>query len=100
MDLEEITAKIKNKLSSASEIDAIIKFDFGDDGCVMIDATQNPPQVSNEDEEADLTLSCSIDVFENIVKGNQDPNIAFMMGKLKISGPMGLALKLSSMLED
>jgi len=99
MDLKRITDKIKEKLSDASEIDAIIKFNFGDNGYVLVDATQTPPIISNDDGEADLTLSCSLEVFENIAAGKQDPNIAFMMGKLKISGPMGLALKLASMLE-
>ena len=100
MNLPEITEKITEKLSSASDIDAIVKFNFGDDGCVLVDATENPPKISNDDSDADLTLSCSIEVFENIARGKQDPNIAFMMGKLKVSGPMGLALKLASLLED
>jgi putative sterol carrier protein len=41
-----------------------------------------------------------METFEKILKGDQDPNIAFMMGKLKVSGSMGLALKLNSMLEE
>ena len=32
--------------------------------------------------------------------GTQDPNIAFMMGKLKVKGSMGLAMKLNGILED
>jgi len=32
--------------------------------------------------------------------GRQDPNVAFMMGKLKVQGSMGLALKLNGFLED
>jgi len=67
---------------------------------VFVDATQTPPAVSDEDGEADLTLVTSIDTFKGILEGTQDPNIAFMMGKLKVQGSMGLAMKLNSILED
>ena len=56
--------------------------------------------MSEEDGDADCTLKCSIDTFKAILNGTQDPNIAFMMGKLKVKGNMGLALKLNSILED
>lgn len=95
-----MTEKIKEKLTLAQGFGASIKFDFGDDGIVFVDATNDPPQVSHEDAEADTTLKCSIDTFQAILDGQQDPNIAFMMGKLKISGSMGYAMKLNSILED
>lgn len=100
MSINEIESKLKEKLIYASQLDAKIKFDFGDDGVIFIDATQNPATLSNEDEDADTTFSCALDVFKNIVNGTQDPTMAFMMGKLKISGSKGVAMKLSSLLED
>ena len=77
-----------------------MKFDFGDDGVVFVDSTLDPPEISNEDKESDVTLATSLDTFEKIVAGQQDPTIAYMMGKLKIKGSMGLAMKLNSILED
>lgn len=102
MSLEMITDTIKEKLSMAAGLQAKVKFDFGDDGCLFVDTTQNPPLISHEetDEEADTTLICSLDTFQKILGGTQDPNIAFMMGKLKVKGSMGLAMKLNSILED
>jgi len=100
MSLEPIQAKIKEKMALAAGLDAKVKLDFGDDGIVFVDATQTPPAVSDEDGEADLTLVTSIDTFKGILEGTQDPNIAFMMGKLKVQGSMGLAMKLNSILED
>lgn len=100
MSLETVTEKIKEKMSLATGFNARVKFDFGDDGLIHIDATQSPPVMSSEDLEADCTLRCSIETFENILNGTQDPNIAFMMGKLKVDGSMGLALKLNAILED
>lgn len=100
MSLETVTAKIQEKMALAAGMNAKVKFDFGDNGCVFVDTTQAPPVINNEDNDADTTLLCSIETFEGILNGTQDPNIAFMMGKLKVRGSMGLAMKLNAILED
>jgi putative sterol carrier protein len=100
MSLENIENQIKQKMSMAAGLNAKVKFDFGDDGILFVDTTQSPAVISQGDEEADLVLSCKRETFEGILNGTQDPNIAFMMGKLKVKGSMGLAMKLNSILED
>ncbi len=100
MSIETIQAKIKEKMALASDLDAKVKLDFGDEGIVFVDATQSPPAISDEDADADVTLITSVDTFKEILEGTQDPNIAFMMGKLKVQGSMGLAMKLNGILED
>lgn len=100
MSLENITTQIKQKMSMAAGLNATVKFDFGDDGILFVDTNQSPPEIKEEDAEADLVLITSKETFEGILNGTQDPNIAFMMGKLKVKGNMGLAMKLNSILED
>lgn len=100
MSLESVTDKIKEKLAFAGALNARVKFDFGDDGRIFVDATQNPPVISHDDSDADTTLLCSLATFESFVDGTGDPNVAFLMGKLKIQGSMGLALKLNGFLES
>lgn len=100
MSLETITNQIKQKMSMAAGLNAKVKFDFGDDGFIFVDTNQTPPEISQEDAEADLVLITSKETFEGILNGTQDPNIAFMMGKLKVKGNMGLAMKLNAILED
>lgn len=100
MLLDEITEKMAKKFSGSVPINARVKFDFGDEGRIFIDGTQSPPRVSHDDEDADTTLVCSVDTLVRIVDGTQDPNIAFLTGKLKIQGSMGIAMKLNTMLED
>jgi putative sterol carrier protein len=100
MSLESITDRIRQKLAYAAQIDARIKFDFAEEGCIFLDATTNPPVLSHEDEEADLTFLCTLETMENILSGTQDPNLAFMFGKLKMQGDMKLAMKLNALLED
>lgn len=100
MSIESIVEAIKQKFAFAPQIGAKIKIDMGDDGIIFIDATQSPPDMSQDDADADVTLHCSAELFEGVLNGTQDPNIAFMMGKLKIEGSMGLAMKLNSILGD
>lgn len=100
MSLESISEQIQSRLSRAVGLDKKVKFDFGDDGILFVDNTQSPAIISHDDDDADVTLICSLDTFEAILKGSKDPNIAFMMGQLKVKGSMGLAMKLNSILEE
>lgn len=100
MSLESVTEQIKQKMTQAAGLQAKVKFDFGDDGVVFVDTTQDPAEISHDDKEADTTLACSLDTFQGFLDGTQDPNVAFMMGKLKVQGSMGLAMKLNTILED
>ncbi|MEM7617954.1 MAG: SCP2 sterol-binding domain-containing protein [Pseudomonadota bacterium] len=100
MSLEAITEEIRGKMAMAAGFEHKVKFDFGDDGVIFVDGTQSPPSLSHEDEEAECTLKCSIETFQGFLDGTQDPTMAFMMGKLKVDGSMGLAMKLNSIIED
>ena len=75
---------------------------FGDDGVIIADSNESPALITNEDDdsEVDVALICAIDTFNSFINGTGDPNIAFMMGKLKVKGNMSLAMKLNAMLED
>lgn len=100
MSIESVTEKIRSKMSRASGLTAKVKFEFGDEGRIYVDATQSPAVISAEDGEADTTFECTLDTFEAILEGRQDPSLAFMMGKMKVRGSMGLAMKLNAILED
>lgn len=100
MSLEAITQTIRARLGQGAPLNAIVKFDFGTDGLIHIDAMQSPPVVTHADAEATTTLECSLETFEAILAGHKDPNIAYLMGQLKIQGSMGVALKLNSFLES
>ncbi|MBO6825305.1 MAG: SCP2 sterol-binding domain-containing protein [Sneathiella sp.] len=94
--LEEITEGMRDRIGEDCGLGATLKFDFGDDGIVFLDADTVPNVVSNEDNEADCTIKISKDNFESLAAGDLDPTTAFMMGKIKIQGNMGIAMKLQS----
>jgi len=98
MTLDEITEGMRKRVSADSGLDATVKFDFGSDGVVYLDGKSSPNTVTNEDKDADCTIGVTMANFEKLVAGELDPTTAFMLGKLKVSGSMGVAMKLSSVL--
>jgi putative sterol carrier protein len=98
MSLELVKNGLKEKIGEDCGLGATLKFDFGDDGVLMLDATQVPNLVSNEDGEAQCTMAISIENFMEMAEGNLDGTAAFMSGKLKIQGDMGIAMKLGPIL--
>jgi putative sterol carrier protein len=98
MTLAEITAGLAARAAQNTDFGHSVKFDFGDDGLILLDGTKTPPTVSNADGEAECTITMSLENFVALSSGDLDPATAFMMGKLKVEGSMGVALKLQSLL--
>ena len=98
MTLQEITAKMKEGASQKSAFGNTVKF-ATDQGVVYIDGNANPPDVSNDDKAADCTLNMAFSDFDDMINGKLDGMTAFMTGKLKIEGDMGVAMKLQSILK-
>lgn len=97
MSLQEITAKMKEGASKKSAFGNSVKF-ATDQGVVHIDGNQTPPEVTNDDKPADCTIKMDFSDFSDLIGGKLDGMTAFMTGKLKIEGDMGVAMKLQSIL--
>ena len=83
-----------NEKLDGSGFEGIAKFVIEDEGAVVIDGDG----ARAGDDDADVTLSADTDTFRGILDGSQNPTSAFMMGKLKIDGDMGAAMRLGSIL--
>jgi len=92
---EMIDAAVKALAAKVSGgFDGVAKFVIPGEGAIMLDAAG----VRAGDEEAEVTLTAEADVFRSILDGDINPTMAFMTGKLKVDGSMGLAMKLGSVL--
>lgn len=100
MNLQELTQAIEDKAAEHSPLNAKIKFDLGETGLIVLDATTSPPTLSHKDSEVDTTVIIAAENLEKILSGALDPTFAFMTGKLKINGSMGIAMKLNAVLGD
>ncbi|MCB1463990.1 MAG: SCP2 sterol-binding domain-containing protein [Nitratireductor sp.] len=98
MSLDSATDAIRSKVGDNSGLGATVKFDLGDEGAIFVDGMSSPNSVSNENKDADCTVSCSLDTMEALIAGDLNPTAAFMQGKIKVAGDMGVAMRLSSVL--
>ena len=93
-DIVNEAVLVLNEKLAGSDFDGTAKFDIEGEGTVMMD--ENGARAA--DEEADVTLSADAETFQSILEGDTNPTSAFMTGKLKIDGDMGMAMKLAAVL--
>ena len=86
-DIVNQAVTVLNEKLAGADFDGTAKFDIEDEGTVMMDSTG-----------ARAALSADAETFQAILSGDTNPTGAFMSGKLKIDGDMGMAMKLASVL--
>ena len=96
MDLQACTETIRAKVGDNSGLNATLKFDCGTDGVVFVDAVSTPNTVSNDNTDASCTITISLENLSALLTGELTPMNGFMMGKLKVSGDMGVAMRLQT----
>ena len=94
MDLQACTEVLREKVAAGGSLNATLKFDCGDAGVAYIDGKSTPGTVSNENKDADCTVAISVENLAALLSGELEPATGFMMGKFKVSGDMGVAMKL------
>lgn len=98
---ESLINQVRQKMQFAGIKDKRIVFEIEDEGKILINTHEVPYEIEEtETDDYDVKMRAKMSVFEGILTGTQDPNMAFMMGKLKVDGSTGLAMKLASVLED
>ena len=95
--MSDVVAAAVNALNEklgGNGFNGLAKFEIEDEGAIVIDESG----ARASDDAADVTLSASSDTFKDILAGNLDATSAFMTGRLKLDGDMGLAMRLGSVL--
>lgn len=97
MSVEELEQRIEALLPQVAGLDACIKFDLKGNGVFFVDATEDPVTLSRDDDSADCTITIKAKDLLKMMDGKLDPMLAFSIGKLKVRGDMGIAMKLTKM---
>ncbi|MGX9352464.1 SCP2 sterol-binding domain-containing protein [Shimia sp. W99] len=91
--LEQVVERMQAELASKS-FDGSLKFDCGDAGVVVLaDGT-----ATTVDQDTDCTIRITDENLVKLLTGKLNPMTGVMMGKLKVSGDMGVAMKLGKLL--
>jgi len=96
MTVQEITEQIVKRAEGQEALGNSIKFQF-DEGVVHIDGKGEGNEITNDDKDADATVKVSMEDLNGLLTGDLNPMGAFMSGKIKIDGDMGVAMKLQKL---
>lgn len=97
-----IEEKLNNEPEPIAEMTTFYSFDLsGDDGGLfgLKISDGKAETIIGDIDEADCALSLSVKDFKKLLTGNLNSTASYMMGKLKVKGSLGLALKLESLLK-
>ena len=100
----QIKSGIDTDKSVAKQVNGVYLFDLtADDGSNKkwtVDLKGNPGVYEGEKGKADCTVSMKDSDFMSLASGKLNGQQAFMQGKLKIKGNMGLAMKLGTVMKS
>lgn len=100
MSIETFAEVVRSHLMQFAGLGYKVKFSFDEGGALLLDGTVTPPSLTEEDGEADCTIRASLDNAIKLINGELNPTMAYTLGKLRIDGSVGVALKMASMLES
>jgi putative sterol carrier protein len=102
MELTALTDEMRKRAGQNVKLGYKVKFVLADgEGVIFWDGTEHPPAIDNEDHgDPTTSITISAENLKKLMDGMLDPTLAYMTGKLKVEGSMGVALKLTSMFSD
>ena len=89
--IEDAVRALKEKMLNTS-FDGSAKFEIEGEGSIVLRGNS----VYASDEDTYVTFVSSVEIFQEIFNGEVDTTAAFMTGKLKIDGDMGIAMRLAN----
>ena len=89
---------LRDELGDAPPIGAVLKFDYSDGKCVVIDGSGSANQVSSADGPADCVVSLALGTHLQMMRFELDQTSAFREGHMRIKGNIGVALRLAPLI--
>jgi putative sterol carrier protein len=97
----EFFADLAARTAGGSErtrgLTASYRFDVEGAGSWRVDVDDGSVAVSESDGAADCVIAVPEDLFLRIVSGRQSATGAFLMGKIRVEGDTGLAMRLKDL---
>ena len=99
MSLQSLTAKFQERVQNKTPFHAKAKIVITEVGAIMIDGTSDPITITNNDGDADVTLSMNLDTLTQMQTGKINGMEAFFQGLLTVEGDQSVAMSLGDILD-
>lgn len=97
MDIEQIRQELAEKVKNIGPIGKKLKFEL-DDHYMLIDGSGEENIMSDENGDADCTVTMSIDTYLKLQRKEIKPMVATLTRKLKVKGDLSVAKKLKQLM--
>lgn len=95
MDDGSLMDRLQTTTPALSRLGAVVRFDLGADGAPVLDARGGKAVFAEEsDAEADCTIKITRDNLVKLLDGKLDPMLGYTLGKIRVAGSLGVAMKL------
>ena len=92
---EVLEARLQSVLPSLARLGAVVKFDLGAAGEISLDARTAPAVLAEDlDAEPDCTIKITEENLLKLLDGKLDPMLGYTLGKIRVGGSLGVAMKL------
>lgn len=96
MNITEIRQELSKKVKEIPPLGKKLKFKL-DDNYMVIDGSGAENVLLDTDEDANCTITMSVETYNKLQRGEIKPMIATLTGKIKVKGDIGLAQKLKQL---
>jgi putative sterol carrier protein len=95
---EDLATRTAGGSARTRGLQATYRFDVDGAGSWLVAVDDGTVAVSEGDAHADCVIAVSEDTLLRIVRGEQNAMGAFLMGKIRVEGDAGLAMRLRDLL--
>ena len=97
MEFQQLKSELTEKVKALDPIGKKLKFKLDND-IILIDGSGSENVISEEDAEANCTITMSKETYFKLQRKEIKPMIATLTGKIKVKGDLGLARKLKQLM--
>jgi len=97
MEIDQIRKELTENVKKIAPLGKKLKFKLDDD-FILIDGTSGSNIISDQDVDANCTITMTKETYGKLQRKEIKPMIATLTGKIKVKGDIGLAQKLKQLM--